>query len=188
MAMPPMTLPQFELAVFPARGGGAPGRGRGGGISGAGRSSNAVASGGENGGFSTGAAEASRSRAFFEVSKQSLPKSIKDRLNELINKAPQEGEGVVYLRVNSHGDPYIGKSKSSVRYYKRKNEHLRENPGEEFEFMVLGRADKEPDLARIEEYFIQGLGGAKSRNPNTPLANKRHEMSIGRYNKAGGDF
>jgi hypothetical protein len=97
-------------------------------------------------------------------------------------------EGIVYLRTDKLGSkPYVGQSKSAARYDARQVEHARENPFADFEFSILGRAKPGAELDRLEEFFIRGMGGPTTRrNPSGVLANRRHQMSDRRYQRAGG--
>ena len=104
--------------------------------------------------------------------------------------AKEVDDGFVYLRTDKlGGKPYVGQAKSSGRYKTRQTEHGRENPFADFDYDILGRAKPGTELDRLEEFFIRRHGGPTTkRNPNSPLANKRHQMSESRYEEAGGDF
>jgi hypothetical protein len=99
------------------------------------------------------------------------------------------GKGSVYLRRSGVGSkPYVGQSIHDARYEARQVEHGRAEPMEDFEFMILGRAAPGVELDRLEEYYIRQHGGPTNRgNPGGGLANRRHQMSGGRYDAAGGD-
>ena len=60
-------------------------------------------------------------------------------------------------------------------------------PCADFEFDIIGRAERGLELERLEEYWIGELGGPTNKgNPDGLLSNKRHQMSDGRYENAGG--
>lgn len=76
---------------------------------------------------------------------------------------------------------YIGRSKSPERYDKRQKEHNRDlrkkepdDPGIEYDFEELGRAEPGDDLALLEQEMIDAHGGVGN------LANKRNEVSEAR--------
>lgn len=78
---------------------------------------------------------------------------------------------------------------SEERFLLRQAEHARAHPNADFEFEILGRANRGQELDRLEEYFIrQGGGPTTRRNPYGGLANRRHQMSDERYAFAGGDY
>jgi hypothetical protein len=99
-------------------------------------------------------------------------------------------DGIVYRRTDLlGGKPYVGQTKSESRYLRRQSEHARANPGADFEFEIIGRANPRTELDRLEEFYIRRGGGPTNlSNPNGGLANWRHQMSDSRYWDAGGDL
>jgi len=66
------------------------------------------------------------------------------------------------------------------------DEHADDFPKSNFKFHVLERANAGTELDVAEESWMRRGGGAPSINPDTPLSNRRVEMSEENYRAAGG--
>ncbi|MFD2792770.1 polymorphic toxin-type HINT domain-containing protein [Promicromonospora vindobonensis] len=104
----------------------------------------------------------------------------------LVHNSGADPTGYVYLRTDqATGQEYVGQSRDSATFERRQRDHAKKFPNAQFEFDVLGRAVPGADLDRLEEDWIRA-GGGSVRDPDSILANKRHQMNPDRYLAAGG--
>lgn len=94
--------------------------------------------------------------------------------------AGMRGNGVIYYRTDANGSvkPYYGQAKNSDRFEVRQAKEGKEYPQADFDFEIINRGNAEgQDLRWLEQARITANGGARSQNPNTPLANKNRAMN-----------
>jgi RHS repeat-associated protein len=89
-----------------------------------------------------------------------------------------KAEGIIYERIDKSGNiekPYVGQTKSEERFIERQKEHARANPNSDFEFKIIDRGNKGPDLNLKEQKALDARGGPTNKsNPNGGTSNKKN--------------
>ncbi len=103
------------------------------------------------------------------------------------NSQPIDKQGIIYLREDMTGElkPYVGQTKSDMRFIKRKGEHKRVNPKSKFEFMELERGnptgDFPTDLDIKEQKWLDFYKGPTNKsNPKGGTSNKKNVIKKGK--------